>query len=132
MNKPHTTREEINHIVEAYKSGMKIKDIAENTGKARQTILNILDREGVRPIMGKDALSTLTKVSDVICPNCRAKGHYKGAKFCYKCGADVRTESDILRERLGKLVGDFSFLPESIRDNAYAVVQDTIDYLRKV
>jgi RecJ-like exonuclease len=108
---------------------MKIKDIAENIGKSEQSVRNLLNREGVRTISHKE---TVTKVSDVICPNCRAKGHYKGAKFCYKCGADVRTESDILRERLGKLVADFQYLPDSIRDNAYAVVQDTIDYLRKV
>jgi hypothetical protein len=71
-------------------------------------------------------------VSDVKCPNCRATGHYKGAKFCYKCGADIRTEADILRERLGKLVADFVYLPDSIRDNAYVVIQETIDFLRKV
>ena len=129
MNKPHTTREEIDYIVEAYKNGMKIQDIAKDTGKVTQTIRNILDKEGVR-VIGKREI--VAKMSDVKCPNCRATGHYKGAKFCYKCGADIRTESDILRERLGKLVGDFVFLPESCRDNAYTLIQDTIDYLRKV
>ena len=74
----------------------------------------------------------VAKVSEVKCPNCRATGHYKGAKFCYKCGADIRTEADILREKLGKLVADFVYLPDSVRDNAYSVVQETIDYLRKV
>ncbi len=122
-----TTREEIDYIVEAYKSGMKIRDIARNVGKCDQTISNILDKEGVCAIQRRVA-----KTSEVTCPNCRATGHYKGAKFCYKCGADIRTEADILRERLGKLVADFQFLPDSIRDNAYIVVQETIDYLRKV
>lgn len=129
MNKPHLTQEEISYIVASYKNGAAIQEIADSLGKHRQTVANVLDREGVRAIKHKDIKSN---VSEVICPNCRAKGHYKGAKFCYKCGADIRTEADILRERLGKLVGDFQFLPESIRDNAYAVVQDTIDYLRKV
>lgn len=129
MNKPHTTREEIDYIVEAFKNGVKIQDIAKDTGKAAQTIRNILDKEGVRAIGKREIVA---KMSDVKCPNCRATGHYKGAKFCYKCGADIRTEADILRERLGKLVGDFQFLPESVRDNAYTVIQDTIDYLRKV
>lgn len=129
MNGKETTRDEIDIIVESYKSGMKIQDIADSLERNRQTVINILEREGVRSIKHREVK---TNVSEVICPNCRAKGHYKGAKFCYKCGADIRTESDILRERLGKLVGDFQFLPESIRDNAYAVVQDTIDYLRKV
>lgn len=129
MNSRYTSQEQINEIVEAYKGGMKIDDIAESIGKSGQSIRNILDRAGVRKIERK---TSKTNVSEVICPNCRAKGHYKGAKFCYKCGADIRTEADILRERLGKLVGDFQFLPDSIRDNAYAVVQDTIDYLRKV
>lgn len=129
MNKPHTTREEIGFILEAYKNGMKVSDIAENIGRHQQTIRNILDKEGVRAIGKKEIVA---KVSEVKCPNCRATGHYKGAKFCYKCGDDIRTESDILRERLGKLVGDFVFLPESVRDSAYTVIQDTIDYLRKV
>lgn len=129
MNKPHTTREEIDFIIEAYKNGMKIQDIAESVGKHQQTIRNILDKEGVRAIGKKEIVA---KVSEVKCPNCRATGHYKGAKFCYKCGADVRTESDILRERLGMLVSDFQFLPDSVRDKAYTVVQDTINYLRGV
>lgn len=129
MNKPRLTREEIEEIVHAYKSGVTVSELVEITGKHQQTIRNVLDREGVRAIQRREAD---VKVSEVKCPNCRATGHYKGAKFCYKCGADIRTEADILRERLGKLVTDFTFLPDSIRDNAYKVVQDTIDYLRKV
>lgn len=129
MNGRLVTAEETKQIVEAYKGGMSLKDIADNIGKHRQTIINVLEREGIRKIEHR---KTAAKVSEVICPNCRAKGHYKGAKFCYKCGADVRTESDILREKLGKLISDFQFLPESVRDNACIVVQDTIDYLRKV
>lgn len=129
MNKARITKEEIDTIIDAYKSGMSISEIVELTGRARQSILNILDKEGVRDIVPRGVKA---KVSEVKCPNCRATGHYKGAKFCYKCGADIRTEADILRERLGKLVSDFVYLPDSIRDNAYAVVQETIDYLRKV
>lgn len=129
MNKPRLTREEIEEIVHAYKSGVTVSELVEITGKYQQTIRNVLDREGVRAIQRREAD---VKVSEVKCPNCRATGHYKGAKFCYKCGADIRTEADILRERLGKLVSDFIFLPDSIRDNACKVVQDTIDYLRKV
>ena len=123
------TPEQTEFIISAYKDGVKIKDIAETVGKTEPSIRRLLDREGVRTMAPR---KSVTKTSEVICSNCRAKGHYKGAKFCYKCGADIRTEADILRERLGKLVGDFTFLPDSIRDNAYAVVQDTIDYLRKV
>lgn len=129
MNKPRLTREEIEEIVHAYKNGVTVSELVEITGKHQQTIRNFLDREGVRAIQRKQVE---VKVSEVKCPNCRATGHYKGAKFCYKCGADIRTESDLLRERLGKLVSDFTFLPDNIRDNAYKVVQDTIDYLRKV
>ncbi len=129
MSTLRITEEQAAYIIEGYKEGMSIKDLAESTGKTEVTIRRFLDREGVRIIIPRGAKA---KVSEVICPNCRAKGHYKGAKFCYKCGADIRTESDILREKLGKLVADFEFLPESIRDNAYRVVQDAIDYLRKV
>ena len=129
MNSRYTSQEQINEIVEAYKGGMEIKELSEVTGKSHQTIRNILEREGIRKVNHR---KTEAKVSEVICPTCRAKGHYKGAKFCYKCGADIRTEADILRERLGKLVSDFQFLPDSVRDNAYAVVQDAIVYLRKV
>jgi hypothetical protein len=50
MSKARTTREEIDHTVEAYKSGMSLTEIAENTGKVKQTICNILDKEGVRAI----------------------------------------------------------------------------------
>ena len=133
MNGKITTREEIDYIVTAYKEGVRVKAIAADIGKCEQTVWNVLDKEGVRKIerriTGKTTKSTM---SDVKCPNCRATGHYKGAKFCYKCGADIRTEADILRERLGKLTADMQYLPDSIRDSAYRVIQDTIDYLRKV
>ena len=129
MNGKKMTRDEIDIIIESYKSGTKIQDIADGLERNRQTIINVLEREGVRSVKHREGKKN---VSEVKCPNCRATGHYKGAKFCYKCGADIRTEADILRERLGKLVADFVYLPDSIRDNAYSVVQDAIDYLRKV
>lgn len=128
-NYDRITPEQTEFIINAYKEGVEIKDIAESVGKTAVSIRRCLDREGVREMVPR---KTKTKVSDVKCPNCRATGHYKGAKFCYKCGADIRTEADILREKLGKLVADFVYLPDSVRDNAYSVVQETIDYLRKV
>lgn len=127
-----TKRDEIDYIVSAYKEGVKVEAIAKDAGKCEQTIRNILEREGVYQPSRRNTSTTKATKSNVKCPNCRATGHYKGAKFCYKCGADIRTEADILRERLGKLTADMQFLPDSMRDNAYRIIQDTIDYLRKV
>ncbi len=133
MDKRTTTDEQREYIIKAYKEGISVKEIAEDVGKCQQTIFNILDQEGVRKIerTGPKPRKQTDK-SNVKCPNCRATGHYKGAKFCYRCGADIRTEADILRERLGKLVADTQFLPDSMRDNFCTVIQETIDYLRKV
>lgn len=87
MNGKEMTRDEINIIIESYKSGAKIQDIADGLERNRQTIVNVLDREGVRSIKHREVKKN---VSEVKCPNCRATGHYKGAKFCYKCGAEMR------------------------------------------
>lgn len=127
-NKNIVTEQEKLDIVAAYKSGMKLKELARVMGRSPTTVSIILEEKGERKIV---RTGPKTKKKIVICPKCKATGNVKGAKFCYKCGVDIRTESDILRERLGKLISDFQFLPESARDNAYTVVQDAIDYLRK-
>lgn len=124
---------EKNDIVIAYESGMTIRETAKVAERSPTTVAEILDSKGVYHIARQGPRSPRqNKKKQVTCPHCKAAGHLKGAKFCYKCGHDIRTQSDILRERLGKLTADLPFLPESVRDNFYAVIQDTIDYLRKV
>lgn len=51
------------------------------------------------------------------CPKCRKKIDLKGARFCPFCGADIRSENEVLAEKVIKQIELFKFLPETTRDD---------------
>lgn len=120
--------EEIKEIVSRYNDGVSCKIIAEALGRSPQTILNILDREGVRKI-NYGSRSKNKAVKDITCPKCRAKGHIKGSRYCYKCGADIRSEAVIIAEKLQSLLPNVQLLPESMRNEASDTIQQAVKYL---
>lgn len=123
-----TTLEEKAEIVRLYKEGFSTKEIVAAVGKSDQTIYNILDKEGVRKIAyGSKPQSKATK--NLICPKCRAKGHIKGSRYCYKCGTDIRSEAVILAEKLQSLLPNVQLLPDNIRTEASDIIQQAVKYL---
>lgn len=127
MNK-QLTAEEKAIIEELFNNGVDYKSIAEETGRAPQTVLNYLDFVGLRKIKRYKTPKDKTKTT---CPKCRATGHQKGARFCFKCGSDIRSEETILVEKLRGVLTNVRFLPESSRDEVSDTIQAVMKYLEK-
>ena len=66
-----------------------------------------------------------------ICPKCRKVIEVKGAKFCCFCGADIRTEKELLIERVDKAFRVIQFLPASARDEMQQLFVDITEALKK-
>lgn len=81
------------------------KQIAEKVGCSPQTVCNVLDRAGLSAIQHREHSGRAFKKSekDRTCSVCRAKGHRTDAKFCWKCGADIRSDFDIAIDKLSLL-----------------------------
>lgn len=98
------TPEEKDIIIELFEAKHPISYIAEKVGCSDQTIRNILDREGLKPINYGSKNGAGVKHKEKKCPHCKAVNHNKGARFCWKCGGDIRSEAIILNERVAKLL----------------------------
>lgn len=96
MEKRRHTEETIAEVCAAYKNGVKIGQISEVMSLPTATIYNMLERNGLYKKKAK--AQSLDK-----CPHCGANGHNSGARFCYKCGADIRSPLDIAIEKIGTL-----------------------------
>lgn len=123
-----TTPIEKAEIVTRYNAGMKPADIAKAVGKCRQTISNILEAEGVIEVNHYSRPRKAT-TKDTVCPKCRAKGHIKGSRYCYKCGTDIRSEAVIIAEKLQSLLPNVQLLPDSMRNETSDIIQQAIKYL---
>lgn len=123
-----TTPEERAEIVRLYNSGVKPADIAEAVGKCRQTISNILEAEGIIEVNHYSRPRKAT-TKDTVCPKCKAKGHIKGSRYCYKCGTDIRSEAIIIAEKLQSLLPNVQLLPDNIRIEASDIIQQAVKYL---
>ena len=65
------------------------------------------------------------------CPNCHRTIDLKGARFCPYCGADIRDEKELLIERIEKLFSMLTEMSKNSRDEAQAILIDTINYIKK-
>lgn len=65
------------------------------------------------------------------CPKCGEKIDVVGARFCYNCGCDIRTERDLIIESLKKLHELTETLPCNDRDNFRDTINRAIAFIRK-
>lgn len=103
-------------------------EIAKEIKRSPQTVANFLDRTGIKPI--KHYESTQNADKNKACPHCKAKNHNKGARFCWKCGNDIRSEAAVLSERVSKLLRDVMLMPESVRNEASDTLQAVMKHLQ--
>lgn len=115
-------------IIESAKADKKPTAIAKDLEIPSSTVYNILERYGLYEKKSGVRKPTKNKVK---CPNCKAVGHLPGARFCYKCGADIRDEGDILVERLSNMWEVISMVPSEKTDEVIKVINDVKDYIRR-
>lgn len=65
------------------------------------------------------------------CPCCRKKVDLAGARFCPYCGADIRSNNELLADRLLKFAEYNYAMPETIRDDFIKAINEATIALKK-
>ena len=123
------TEDEKLTIEQMYAEGKSATAIGNAIWRSPQTVLNYLDATGIRPSKGKN--SKAAGINPLKCPHCGKREHQKGARFCYNCGHDIRSESVILAEKARKLLQTVAFLPDNMKIETSDTIQAIIRYLDK-
>ncbi len=122
------TSSEKNIITQWHAIGRSNLEIAKEINRSPQTVANYLDRTGIKQIKHYEYAQNADK--NKTCPHCKAKNHNKGARFCWKCGNDIRSEAAVLSERVSKLLRDVLIMPENMRDEASNTLQAALKHLQ--
>ena len=124
------TQEERQKIFEEYcDRNITTTEIAERHSLRRSEIAHIAVEMGAEP-RSKKAYGK-HKQHLHVCPKCRKRIDVKGAKFCCFCGTDIRSEKDLLIERINKAFEIIPFLPEAERDELQKLFLDITAQLKK-
>jgi uncharacterized paraquat-inducible protein A len=95
-------------IVELYQEGEKAHEIQKALGIAGNVMYGVLRKHGVelrRPAASEarqNSKASRKGAKTKRCPVCKASNNPANAKFCCMCGADIRSETDIVLEKLDK------------------------------
>lgn len=116
-------------ICEMYKSGATLKEIREATGCHASMVEKIVKGAGLEP---RRTYTKKTKVEHV-CPKCRKHISVAGARFFPWCGADVRSERQIVAEELERVLGIVcdTNVPADSKDRACNTLRNAIRLLKE-
>lgn len=133
MQKLNLPQETIQAILEYYRDkSLTTKQVYEKHGISSGTLTNIIRANG-EPMRNPNSTKRHRRKNgnSKTCPHCKKKVDLKGAKYCPYCAADLRDEKELLADKLYKLLGYNSFLPENVRDEYVEVVNKTIKILNE-
>ena len=112
-------------ICEEYKDrNNRVTDIAKKYNIDQTSVIRYAVAMGA-----EQRLKRKPKTTARICPKCRKTIDIKGAKFCCYCGSDIRSNKEILIERVENAMTMISFLPVNMRDEAQHLFADVIKEL---
>lgn len=102
------TKEKEQQIVEMYQSGVKAQQIERELSVTGYVMYGVLRDHGIelrRPKISETRQNgggSRKKAKTKRCPVCKANNNPVGAKFCCMCGTDIRSDADIVSEKLDK------------------------------
>lgn len=122
------TEETKRTLIDLYEnSDLTIAQIAERVGVSPNSVSNTVSRLGYPLRRPKNA-----KAKNKKCPKCKRQVDVKGARFCPYCGGDLRSENELLAERLEQILDHVGLIPDSRRDEYIAVINETMAVLVKM
>jgi hypothetical protein len=92
-----------------------VSEIAEKYGINRPKVAQIAVEMGAQPRREK-VFGKKRGHKGKTCPKCKKLIEVQGARFCYYCGADIRSNRDMLIEKNEELLQVVPQLPQNIRD----------------
>jgi hypothetical protein len=119
------TEEQINTIKELYPKGVVVTEIAKHAGCSTYAVSHYAEKAGYE--LRRPKKSKFKK-----CPNCKRTIELKGARYCPFCATDIRDEKEIALERLNKLNGLLRSFPTNMADEATAIINDVVEYIKTV
>lgn len=130
FNKMKITKEAKQAICEEYKDRSKtVGEIAEKFGIGRASVARIAVEMGAEPRKAKAYGKKRNGEAARVCPKCRKTIEIKGAKFCCFCGSDMRSNKELLIERIEHAAPVLLHLPENMRDDMVKLLNDIIGEL---
>lgn len=109
-------RERDAKILKMKEEGYSIREIGEAFGLCRASISQIC-AEQKKQVEGRSVQTA------------KRKGTPGGARFCYKCGADIRSEGIILAEKLRAICATLSTLP--LPGDEIRVINQAANYIEE-
>lgn len=124
------TNEQKQEILALYADkSVKTHDIVAKYHLSGNALTKIITEGGGKLRRPRAALAYKHKIHK--CPKCGEKIDVVGARFCYNCGCDIRTERDLIIESLKKLRELTETLPCNDRDNFRDTINRAIAFIRK-
>lgn len=125
-------------IAQMYKEGYAYTEIQETIGCSSNAIIKVVEDFKLRPRRPgrkREKPEESTKKTNVekICPKCCKPIEVHGAKFCPWCGADVRSERQIVAMELERVLGvvcDMN-VPSDSKDRACNTLRNAIRLLKE-
>lgn len=114
------SKETKDKVAALYKQGATYDDIVKQTGVARGSIANIVHQYNLPARNG-------SKHKICIC----GETIKSGFRFCPYCGRDVRSEKELMIEKLQGLFDLVSLLPQTSCDEAVNTINSAIGYIQK-
>ena len=94
-----------------------VADIRARYKLSSTQLKTIIDEAGIEPRnKGLWGSQRNGSNSPKICPKCKKTVDNKNARFCWNCGADVRSERQILIEKIDKICTFVEHIPHMCRD----------------
>lgn len=133
MKKIELSKEKKKEIIDMYNDRtIKVREIIETYGINTHILSRLLKEEGV-PFRLPKAVGPRTNIVLGKCPICGKFLASKDTRFCYLCGADVRSEEDKLIEKLNDawdIIYPY-FDNYDKKENVKQIFEDVKKYIKK-
>lgn len=113
--------EMIKTIMEERQAGLTRAEISEKYAIPIGSLSNIITKEQKRE-------KAEAKIR--YCPHCKTKIEKPEMKFCWNCGADIRSEEQLLLKELETLRGILASFPVAHADEGIKICVKIEDYLK--
>ena len=117
--------EMIKTVMEERQAGLTRAEISEKYAIPIGSLSNIITKEQKRERKEAEAKAKIR-----YCPHCKTKIEKPEMKFCWNCGADIRSEEQLLLKELETLRGILASFPVAHADEGIKICVKIEDYLK--
>lgn len=129
MARKYIEPEWADRAVQMYLDGVPNRDVYKQLGTYQYAYYRVLRERGVF----NPKKATKAKEKFKVCPHCHWKKNPLESKYCCFCGQDIRSDGEVLSDKLSKVVRDVAaFFPVSVSDEAISTINEAQKILRKV